>query len=391
MSQINKESRRHNPILITDSSSFSCEAPTGGTKHAMLPLPIAAFVSLTITFKVDKSLEYINGVAGQALASSAIGCLWPIMPIIGALWSQKVRRWHNFIVVMCASSFFTQDKEAVAQLTRSCFSSFIGSSDLDFHQTAHRGVSGLLGQAFTGHRTCMPISPGILYLQSCRTFHDAHFVSDLILRLVVEQAREPANSFAVAADRARTAAILGASLLCIAGGVQVVQVLYEETLPTYLLSEKEGEEAIMTKYESHVLGGGYGMACMVLFCGALVWGVGKVSPAYTSIFYSKRARVVGAHVDFLTGVVEGKVPPGCDIAMLRVYVLCLVSLMVRFVPGWVSDVKPEMLKRLATGLRGWGEGNLALALLEKGGSASVEFVVESLSGLNYFEEAGRMG
>lgn len=350
----------------------------GGTIPAMLPLPIAALVSLTITFKVDKSLEYIHGVAGQALESSAIGCSWPSMPIIGALWSQKVRRWHDFIVVMCARSFFTQDKKAVAQLTRSCFSSFIGSSALDFHQMAQRGVSGLLGQAFTEHRIRMPISPGTLYLRSCRTFHDAHFLSDMILRLVVEQACEPASSFFVAAEIARSAACLGASLLCIVGGVQVVQVLYEETLPTYLLSAREGEEVVTTKYESHVLRAGYGIACMVLFCGGLVWGVGKVSPAFSSIFYSKRARVVGVHADFLAGVVEGKVPAGCDIARLRAYVLCLVRLMVRFVPGWVSDVKPETLKRLACGLRGWGEGDLALALLERGGSTTVEFVVESL-------------
>ena len=344
----------------------------------MLPLPIAVLVSLTITFKVDKSLEYIHGVAGQALENSAIGCLWPSMPIIGALWSQKVRRWHDFIVVMCARSLFTQDKEAIAQLTKSCFSSFIDSSALDFHQMTHRGVSGLLGQAFTEHRVRLPISPGMLYLRSCRTFHDAHFVSDMILRLVVERAREPATSFAVAAERARAIATLGASLLCIAGGVQVVQVLYEETLPTFLLSGKEGEEVGGMRYESHVLGGGYGMACMVLICGALVWGVGKVSPMYSSMFSSKRARVVGAHVDFIAGVVEGKVPPRCDIAMLRAYVLSLVSLIVRFVPGWVSDVKPETLRRLASGLRGWGEGDLALALLERGGSTAVEFVVESL-------------
>lgn len=339
---------------------------------------MAAFVSLTITFKVDKSLDYIHGIAGEALENSAMGCLWPSMPIIGALWSQKVRRWHDFIVEMCARSLFAQDKEAVAELTRSCVSSFIGSSALDFHQMVHRGVSGLLGQAFADNRNRLPISPGILYLRSCHNFHDTHFICDIILRLVVERARESANSFAVAAERARAVATLGASLLCIAGGVQVVQVLYEETLPIFLLSRKKGEEVGRRQNESHVLGGGYGMACMVLLSGALVWGVGKVSPAYSSMFYSKRARVVGAHLDFITGVVEGKVPPRCDIAMLRAYVVCLVSLMVRFVPAWVSDVKPETLKRLARGLRGWREGDLALALLERGGSSAVESVVESL-------------
>ena len=39
------------------------------------------------------------------------------------------------------------------------------------------------------------------------------------------------------------------------GGIQVVQVLYEETLPTFLLSGKEGEEVDRMQYESNVLGG----------------------------------------------------------------------------------------------------------------------------------------
>ena len=66
----------------------------------MLPLPMAALVSLTITFKLDRSLEYIQGVIGQALENCAGGSSWPSMPIIGALWTQKVRRWHDFIVLV---------------------------------------------------------------------------------------------------------------------------------------------------------------------------------------------------------------------------------------------------------------------------------------------------
>uniref|UniRef100_A0A6V7QT18 Uncharacterized protein n=1 Tax=Ananas comosus var. bracteatus TaxID=296719 RepID=A0A6V7QT18_ANACO len=39
----------------------------------MLPLPMAALVSLTITFKLDKNSEYIHGVVGQALENCAGG------------------------------------------------------------------------------------------------------------------------------------------------------------------------------------------------------------------------------------------------------------------------------------------------------------------------------
>lgn len=113
----------------------------------MLPLPMAALVSLTITSKLERNLEYIHAVIGQALENCSTGCSWPSMPIIGALWSMKVKRWHDFVVFSCTLCPFSRDKDAVAQLIRSCFSSFFGHPGTSPHLTSHRGVSGLLGDS----------------------------------------------------------------------------------------------------------------------------------------------------------------------------------------------------------------------------------------------------
>ncbi|TKY65627.1 Mediator of RNA polymerase II transcription subunit 33A [Spatholobus suberectus] len=98
---------------------------SSGGSPVLLPLPMAALVSLSITFKLDKSLEYMHAITGAALENCASGCPWPSMPIIGSLWAQKVRRWHNFIVVSGSRSVFRHNNESVAQLLRSCFASFL--------------------------------------------------------------------------------------------------------------------------------------------------------------------------------------------------------------------------------------------------------------------------
>lgn len=357
----------------------------------MLPLPMAALVSLTITFKLDRSLEYVHGVIGQALENCATGCSWPSMPIIGALWTQKVHRWHDFILMSCVRAPFTHDKEAIAQLIRSCFSSFLGrSTNNSSNLIAKRGVNGLLGEAQFDQGLRLPIAPGFLFLRTCRTFHDTQFFNDLILRLVIEWAHELASgwscggpaqvrsgrmSLAEATARVREVATLGSTLLCIAGNIQLVQMLYQETLPTLLLSERA------SKPDTAGLVGnileGYAMAYMLVLSGSFVWGVGNASPAYTSVFSSKRARVVGIHMDFVAGVVDGNVLVGCDPATWKAYVSCLVGLLVSYVPAWLTEVKQDTLRKLAGGLRGWHECELALSLLERGGPEAMEAIVES--------------
>ncbi|KAI5430536.1 hypothetical protein KIW84_034930 [Lathyrus oleraceus] len=58
---------------------------SSGDSPVMLSLPMAALVSLSITFKLDKSLEYIHAITGAALENCASGFPWPSMPVIVSL------------------------------------------------------------------------------------------------------------------------------------------------------------------------------------------------------------------------------------------------------------------------------------------------------------------
>jgi hypothetical protein len=355
----------------------------------MLPLPMAALVSLTITFKIDKSSEYSQVVVGQALETCAEGCAWPSMPIIGALWTQKAPRWHHFIILSCTRSPFVRDKDAIAQLTRSCFEAFLGPSSSDSSCiSSSRGVTGLLGQSLANNSN---LCPGFLFLRTCRTFHDTHFISELLFKLVLEWARKMANewassgsarlktgraSFAAAISAAHQVAILGASMLCVAGRFLLVQVLFEETVPTILLSS--GQERSGQVGPISCILEGYAMSYLMFFSVALVWGIKAQTAVYKLGSFERRARLISTHMDFMARVLDGHVMLGCDPAMWKAHVSCFVGLVVRFAPAWVKHVKAGTLRKLANGLRGWHECELALALLELGGPSAIDAVIELL-------------
>lgn len=358
-----------------------------------LPLPMAALVSLTITFKLNKSLEYIHAVVGPALENCASGCPWPSIPIIGSLWAQKVRRWHHFIVASCVRGLFKRNKEAVAQLLRSCFSSFLGSLNVSTSLlTNQSSVSGLLGRTIALPGVCSSFAPGLLYLRACRAIHNVQHVNDVILGLVAEYARESAKrwaskdssylkssqtSLSVAAAKAREVAMLGASLLCVSGGIDLVQEFYRETIPTWLLSSREeklGEVSAVS-----LIVEGYAMAYMLILAGSFVWSIGVRPPPWA---FSRRARIVGAHLDFLARVLEGNISLGCHPTTWKAYVSCLVGLLVSFAPAWIQEVKLETLRKLASGLRGWHECELAISLLERGGVSAISSVVELANAIN---------
>lgn len=249
-----------------------------------------------------------------------------------------------------------------------------------------------MGESITGHQGLhFPMAPGFIYLRTCRTFHDTYFVSEMILRQVIDCSHKLANGWSSngpphlksgrpplsgAASMASQVAMLGAGLLCVAGGPLLVQVLYEETLPTLLLSAQEQMLEDPGPVASTLQG--YAMANMLFFCGSLLWGSEKTSPIMKLSFLSRRPRVVGTHMDFIAGVLDGHILLGCDPGTWKAYVSCFVFLVVKFVPTWLRDIKLDTLKKIAAGLRSWHENDLALSLLERGGPKAISAVVETL-------------
>ncbi|GLU17803.1 hypothetical protein SLE2022_341560 [Rubroshorea leprosula] len=364
---------------------------SSGSSPLMLPLPVAAFVSLTLTFQLTKSLEYIHAVIGPALENCASSYAWPT--IISSLWAQKVRRWHHFIVASCSRSVFRQSKEAVAQILRSCFTSFLGSlHNSNSLSTKQNNINGLLGSQVLTPGVCPSLAPGFFYLRSYRMMPDIQRVNDVIIGLVSEYARESAArwtssdspllkssqaSLSFAAVRAKEVATLAASLLCASGGFQLVQELYCETVPTWFLSSKE-EKPGRVSAVARILEG-YAMSYVLMLSGSFVWGVGEKA---RSCSFSRRARIIGIHMDFLARVLRGNILLCCDPATWKAYISCLVGLIVSCAPAWIQQVKPETLRTLAGGLKGWHECELALSLLERGGVSTIGSVAELINMFN---------
>ncbi|XP_054780626.1 mediator of RNA polymerase II transcription subunit 33A-like isoform X2 [Prosopis cineraria] len=363
---------------------------SSGISPVMLPLPMAALVSLTITFKLEKSQEYIHAVAGAALENCASNCPWPSMPIIGSLWAQKVRRWHNFIVVSCSRSVFRHNKDCVTQLLRSCFSSFLGTKCVAASKlTAESSVNGLLGNINTPTGICPSIAPGFLYLRSCRNILDVQYLKNVIVGLVAEYSHELASpdrlksseaSLSLATQRAKEVATLGASLLCVVGGIQLVQELYRETIPTWLLTRSDVKYDNEKKGVSHILEG-YAMAYLLILSGSIIWGVGAKSQSGA---LSRRTRNVGVHLEFLAQVMEGKISVSCNPATWRTYVSCLMGLMVTVAPAWIEGVNADTLRSLAHGLTRWREYEIAFHLLQRGGPAAMGPLAELINVLGWW-------
>ena len=101
-------------------------ALAGGTTSASLPLPLAALVSLTITYKVDKVTEPLLNLVGPTVTTIGAGCPWPSMSIIAALWTQKAKRWIDYLVFTASRTVFHHSNDAVVQLLKVCFQSTLG-------------------------------------------------------------------------------------------------------------------------------------------------------------------------------------------------------------------------------------------------------------------------
>ncbi|KAK7303233.1 hypothetical protein RJT34_14135 [Clitoria ternatea] len=371
---------------------------SGDSSPATLPLPLAAFTSLTITYKVDRASERFLNLAGQTLESLAAGCPWPCMPIVASLWTQKAKRWSDFLIFSASRTVFLHNSDAVVQLLKSCFTATLGMNGSPI--SCSGGIGALLGHGFKSHLCAgiCPVAPGILYLRAYRSIRDIVFLTEEIVSILMHSVREivcgglPRErleklkatkdgikygqvSLAVAMTQVKLAAALGASLVWISGGLMLVQLLIKETLPSWFISvHRSGQEE---KSDGMVaMLGGYALAYFAVLCGAFAWGVDSSSSAS-----KRRPKVLGTHMEFLASALDGKISLGCDSATWRAYVSGFVSLMVGCTPNWVLEVDVHVLKRLSNGLRQLNEEELALALLGVGGvgtmGAAAELIIDT--------------
>ncbi|KAG1338451.1 Mediator of RNA polymerase II transcription subunit 33B [Cocos nucifera] len=354
----------------------------GGSSPAALPLPLAAFVSLTITYKLDKASERFLNLAGPALESLAASCPWPSMPIVAALWTQKVKRWTDFLTFSASRTVFHHNNDAVVQLLRSCFTATLGLSPSPI--SSNGGVGGLLGHGFGSHFTggLSPVAPGVLYLRVYRCIKDIILLTEEILSLLMLSVKEIAVSivskersdklkktrygmrygqvsFASAMKRVEVAAALGATLVWLSGGSGLIQSLIQEMLPSWFLSVHDLDQEGGTGGIVYKLGG-YALAYFTVLSGMFAWGINSTPVS------KRRPRVIESHMEFIASALDGKISLGCDWALWRAYVSGFLGLVVECAPCWVLEVELEVLKRLSRGLRQWNEEDLALALLQMG-------------------------
>lgn len=354
-----------------------------------LPLPLAALLSFFITFRMDKSLEDARAIVGRALINHAVCSNWPRMLVCGAVVYQKIRKWQDFLIITLSHSTFTHDRDAVFQLIRSCFRAFLGSVPSDGSSiTSTRGVVGLLGQSLSD---IYSLSPGILFLRTFHLFHDPHFFTEVILKLVIECACNLAQecsssnptrlksglmSLTASSSTARQVAILGATLLYAAGQALLVQVLFEETVPTLVLSECKDRCKSKLKGSVSSILEGCAISYLMFMSSAFVAEIRSVS---SKLGNDKRlVRIIASHLNFMARVFEHNIVLNCDPILWKTHVRCFLGLVVRFAPSWIQSMKLDVLRKLSNGLKGWQDHDLALSLLQLGGTGAIQAVVESL-------------
>ncbi|KAM7257199.1 hypothetical protein ACFE04_012940 [Oxalis oulophora] len=365
----------------------------GGCSVATLPLAMAALISLTITFKIHSSTDSLLALIGPALSSLAASCPWPCMPILASLWTQKAKRWSDFLVFSASSTVFHHDSDALVQLLKSCFLSALSLGPSNIYSNG--SVGALLGHGFGSHIVggISPAAPGLLYLRVYRSVRSIIFLAEEILSLLANSVRDFATkenlgkpkaakfalksgniSLATAMTQVKLAASLGASLAWISGGSNLIESLIKETLPSWLISVREYGGATSTV---NMLVG-YSIAYFVMLCGTFAWGVDL------SLLESKKSpKVLGVHFEFLASALNRKISLGCDRETWRAYVSGFVTLIVTCVPKWVGVIDPDVLKRLSEGLTQHDLEDLALALLSAGGvgtmGAASELIIRSWS------------
>ncbi|XP_039793952.1 mediator of RNA polymerase II transcription subunit 33A-like [Panicum virgatum] len=362
---------------------------SGGSSSGTLPLPLAAFVSLTITYKLDKASERFLNLAGPALENLAASCPWPSMAIVAALWTQKVKRWSDFLVFSASRTVFHHNNDAVVQLLRSCFAATLGMSSTSVCSCG--GVASLLGHGYCPGGFS-PVAPGILYLRIFRCIKDCSILAEDILCLLMLSVKDIAEttmprqrsdklkktkygmrhgqvSLSAAMTQVKVAASLGATLIWLSGGTALVQSLLQEMLPSWFLTVQNLDQGGTSGGMVYKLGG-HALAYLAVSSGMFAWGI---DPTPVS---RRRERVTRSHLEFLASALDGKISLGCDPSLWRAYVAGFLGLVVECTPCWVQEVELKVLKRLSSGLRQWGEDELAVALLRRAGPEAMGTAAE---------------
>ncbi|XP_047069313.1 mediator of RNA polymerase II transcription subunit 33A isoform X2 [Lolium rigidum] len=372
---------------------------TGGSTLGRLPLPLAAFVSLTITYKLDKASERFLNLAGPALENLAASCPWPSMAIVAALWTQKVKRWSDFLVFSASRTVFHHNNDAVVQLLRSCFTSILGMSSTSL--CCCGGVASLLGHGFGSHCSggLSPVAPGILYLRIFRCIKDCSILAEDILSLLMLSVKDIAGttvsrhqsdklkrtkyvmrhgqiSLAAAMTQVKVAASLGATLVWLSGGTTLVQSLFQEILPSWFLSVQDLDQGGSSGGTVYKLGG-HALAYFAVYSGMLAWGIDPTSVS------RRRERVMRSHLEFLASALDGKISLGCDLSLWRAYVSGFLELVVECAPCLLHEVDLKVLKQLSAGLRQWKEDELAVAVLRRGGPEAMGIAAELILGCEW--------
>uniref|UniRef100_A0A0D9WWS8 Mediator of RNA polymerase II transcription subunit 33A n=1 Tax=Leersia perrieri TaxID=77586 RepID=A0A0D9WWS8_9ORYZ len=372
---------------------------TGGSTLGTLPLPLAAFVSLTITYKLDKASERFLNLAGPALENLAASCPWPSMPIVAALWTQKVKRWSDFLVFSASRTVFHHNNNSVFQLLRSCFTATLGMSS-NTSVCSCGGIASLLGHGFGSHCSggLSPVAPGILYLRIFRCIKDCSILAEDILNLLMLSVKDIAEttvsrhrsdnklikktkhvmrhgqvSLSSAMTQVKVAASLGATLVWLSGGTALVQSLFQEMLPSWFLAVQDLERGGVASGGTVYKLGGHALAYFAVYAGMFAWGIDP-TPAVSR----RRERVMWSHFEFLAGALDGKISLGCDLSLWRAYVSGFLGLVVECTPSWVHEVDIRVLKRLSVGLRQWKEDDLAVALLRSAGPEAMGAAAEMI-------------
>eukprot|EP00850_Spirogloea_muscicola_P002436 SM000009S23565 [mRNA] locus=s9:764498:771082:- [translate_table: standard] len=404
------------------------------------PLPLAMFVSLTITFKSEMA-EAILAVAGPRLIRAAAACPFP-RPISQALWSMKLPRWHRNIVTTAAALAVASSHVTMSQLLATCFVAALPNSPrtsaallvppsptiitmpasprhiaqaarVRLGMLAGAGVALCTGGgagALLGHggrsRNALPApawvagppmsaqaqvtEPGALFLRACAYVQDPAFLCDEVLRQVAmavaaaaappEQAKAAASSSGDLQLRCRSSAMcvrIAVSGYAAGLGAALLYIAGRAPLTRHLLVAVLPAWLLVRAGATRRTSPLEAYALARL---AVISGMTTWGPGGSELATaaSDRAEALELHLAQVLDDAEGCGAVTGD-AVHRAYLTALVATVMTVAPQWLGTVTAATLARLATCLHRWCAVPLALEALTLAGPHALEAAIELTS------------